>query len=391
MGNSTTNLGLDVSGTNAKLFQVSYTDQTDYSNYVNQGLYNHVFNSDSLFPDLSEYAKLTIVSGLDRNDLFFSQEALATLKIIETGGSFKNVLGYYKVDLDGTIHDISIAFKNTREAETGLSHAFNIGGKGESINFFMIANGYALNKEFSNLDDDGSFSFIYNKGEEDERLAQITDSADDIMLVYQAGDGEVSTIRGPVYHSTETESGSQINSDGDVHVVSGIVDYSENEALRIGFEDFPGLGDADYNDIVFDLSVSYLNPDYNPNGKTADFLSNIEPAAQSFSEEDDKQEDGGAFPGVNNFFGEPDSNEDIVPNDGEESDVIIVTEDSININDVISNLEHVDEYVAGYMNTSSTYGEDLFSLQSESSPIGHAIENIIDLSSNNLLNIEVII
>lgn len=277
-------------------FQLSYADYTGYEDSLS--LYGddyesieHVFDVNGSFPELSEYKKFNLNDlnvGLDKSALTFDQEAMVTLKMVETNGSFKNVLGYYTVSAEGVIRNVAVAFDNTREAESGLSHSFNISGSGDSVGFFIVANGFNLNKLFDDVDlAEGNFSFIYNFGEADERLAKITDNAIDVMLVYTAKSGEIFVVKGPVYHATEGENHSHINNDSDVHVVSGLAEGSEGEILRIGFEDFPGLGDADFNDIIFDLSVSYLDNDYDPFADPATTISGVEPAGGNAGGEED--------------------------------------------------------------------------------------------------------
>lgn len=270
----------------------------------------HLFDVNGTFPELSEYSRVDsgLALGLSPDALSFSQDAIATIKMVQAAGIFKNVLGYYTADHDGTIRDVSIAFTNTRAAESGISHSFDVTGNNGSVNFFLIANGYGLNRIFSRDDfNEGSLSFIYRQGQEDERPARVTDGADDITLIYQAGSGEVTTVRGPVYHSTEQGSHNNINSDGDTHVVSGLTENGGQQVIRIGFEDFPGLGDADFNDVVFDVSASYLNP--GGDDLDAALLSNIEPAAPG--ESSDKEgvgSDSGSDSALN--YGDHDSGND---------------------------------------------------------------------------------
>ena len=59
-----------------------------------------------------------------------------------------------------------------------------------------------------------------------------------------------------IYHTTERGGSTSLKSDGEVHVVSGVVEGSDNSTLRIGFEDQKNLGDGDYNDLVFDVTVN---------------------------------------------------------------------------------------------------------------------------------------
>ncbi len=281
MGSNNVSLGHFIEEQDSGFTQVSYLGHGSYDDHIPETTYQHVFSSNNIFPDLNEYSKINVSGGLNREDLSFTQEAMATLRLVETGGSFKNVVGHYVVGEDGTIRDVTIAFRNTRSAEPGLTHSFNVSGNNGSLNFFIVAHGYSMNREFSDLDStNGDFSFVYKEGSEDERPAQITDQSSDVTLIYQAGDGKVSKIRGPVYHSTQSDKEHDLNTDGENHTVSGISkDDQDQSVLRIGFEDFPGLGDADYNDVVFDLSVSYLHPDFTDKHLVASSLNDLMPSS----------------------------------------------------------------------------------------------------------------
>lgn len=262
----------------------------------------HFFNVSESFPELAEYSRIDagLELGLSPDSLTFSEDAIATIKMVQSAGIFKNVLGYYITDPDGTIRDVSVAFNNTRSAESGVAHSFQVDGNKGAVNFFLISNGYNLNRVFSRDDfKDGNLNFIYNKGGDDERPAKVTDGAEDITLIYQAGDGEITTVRGPIYHATEHGSYNNINGDGNTHVVSGLTSFGDKQAIRVGFEDFPGLGDADFNDVVFDVSASYLDPDYGDLDAT--LLSSIEPAA---ADQDDKDKDSDSLSDVD--FGDSD-------------------------------------------------------------------------------------
>ncbi|MBU0858470.1 MAG: type I secretion C-terminal target domain-containing protein, partial [Alphaproteobacteria bacterium] len=84
--------------------------------------------------------------------------------------------------------------------------------------------------------------------------ANINDDAADISLVYTNG-ATVRVLSGPIYHTTERGGSTALNPDGEEHVVAGRANAHDDSVLRIGFEDLPSLGDADYNDVVFDLSI----------------------------------------------------------------------------------------------------------------------------------------
>jgi Ca2+-binding RTX toxin-like protein len=69
---------------------------------------------------------------------------------------------------------------------------------------------------------------------------------------------------------TDRGGSTDINWDGDIHVVTGLADANNDDILRIGFEDLPNLGDADYEDVLFDLN---LNPGvYDPSDPGDDVL-----------------------------------------------------------------------------------------------------------------------
>lgn len=362
------------------------TISVNFSDYIEESVQEaetHNFQAYHAFPDLNEFSKLDSTSslGLGKDILNFSREALATIKMVEAGGSFKNVLGYYSVFSDGTIRDVSIAFSNTRSAESGLTHHFETSANGTSLNFFVIGNGYSLNRVFSRTDfDEGDLSFVYHYGQDDERPATIHDKADDISLIYTDGEGKDVEVKGPVYHATESGTEGNINAGGNVHVVSGLVEDGENDVLRIGFEDFPGLGDADFNDIVFDVSASYLN---NP---SAGFLAGIEPAASSGEEqlaekeeESDKQfgsdrgsqnegiggPDGGMSDGEEN----PSTGEENSPGNGD---------GTIAIADVITYGDQTDESIAGFIALNNDGNSDTHH-QPDTSPHIQPVERVIDI------------
>ena len=358
----------------------------DFSDYTVESVIetnNHIFDTSIAFPELNEYSKVDSYNsnlGLNKDMLSFSQEAIATIKMVQSAGSFKNVLGYYAVDHDGTIRDVSIAFSNTRATESGLTHSFDIGNNGGSVNFFIIANGYNLNSFLADKNiEEGNLNFVYHHGQDDERLAKVTDSAEDITLIYQAGNGEISTVKGPVYHATDTVDGSHINSDGDVHVVSGIAGNGDSEVLRIGFEDFPGLGDADFNDIVFDVSASYLNP---TGDAGIQVLTNLEPAAsgdQDSSEDQSNQSQGGIGSQAGIWDGENgidglDGGQGIGGGTGA-GVVVSGDNDPIDIDDVLGGNDHIDESIAAFIgmgeNSETTIDT---SIASVSQPVAGVVE-----------------
>lgn len=194
--------------------------------------------------------------------------------------TYQKQIDRYEEQIAGENHKIGgyqekIAESNERLAEIpgekdalngAYSFTYNVNSQfGTEIGTFIIADG-ARKNNFDGLDlENGQLNFIYHLGQVDQRLAKITDSAADISLVYNNGSTQI-ILKGDVYHSTERGETTAINPDNAEHAVSGLVSADDSSTLRIGFEDLKNLGDADYNDVVFDLNTQtqtvYIPADY---------------------------------------------------------------------------------------------------------------------------------
>lgn len=130
------------------------------------------------------------------------------------------------------------------------------GEQGKELGTFIIADGDRVNNKYQGLDlENGELQFVYKLGQGDERLAKITDSSEDVSLVLVNGSSRT-VLSGNIYHSTERGASTAINADHAEHVVSGLANPDDDGTLRIGFEDLKNLGDADFNDVVFDVKIS---------------------------------------------------------------------------------------------------------------------------------------
>jgi T1SS-143 domain-containing protein len=228
----------------------------------NIGNASHNFANDEVFPDLAETRALkwSQHDTLEVADGDFETEGPANVKVtfVNEFSAYSNTLGAYAVGADGSLQSVSFLIENGDAAVRGDSFSFDIPGGGleQSFGFFMIADGYDVNHGYSGLDlVNGELNFVYNYGCGDERTAKITDDGDNISLVYTGPGGHETVIQGPVYHTTERGVGNDINSDDSMRVVSGLAENGDSTVLRVGFEDLPGLGDKDYNDIIFDVEV----------------------------------------------------------------------------------------------------------------------------------------
>jgi Ca2+-binding RTX toxin-like protein len=72
----------------------------------------------------------------------------------------------------------------------------------------------------------------------------------------------IEVLKGFVYHTTPRgDDTPDINWDGEIHALSGLLEGGDQDVLRIGFEDLPNLGDADFEDVLFDLDIDRVHID----------------------------------------------------------------------------------------------------------------------------------
>ena len=227
-----------------------------------------LFSEDNvLFPSLKETKNInnlappgTPALGTVAGDLSSDAPREATITFIGTGAGYNNSLGVYNIAEDGTIRNVSLAFDNVKDYRAGDAIDITLPGEPHSdFGFFIISDGARQNGNYSCLEfDSGTLNFWFDYGQEGQRQATIYDDGDRISLVFN--DGTHNTVlKGDIYHTTERGGGMDINADEANHVVSGFTDENDTSTLRIGFEDLRNLGDADYNDVVFDLSYK---PDF---------------------------------------------------------------------------------------------------------------------------------
>lgn len=225
------------------------------------------FHDNVLFPDLVERTDIYNLDpprgdalGIVPGDLAVSYETTATITFLESGAGYHNSLGVYNIAADGTIQSVQMAFTDVHDYAPGTEYNVALPGAPDTdFGFFIVANGANKNHDYSKMDlDHGEFRFVYDYGHSDERAANITDGEDDIKLVFYGDDGSEHVIVGSnnhIYHTTDRGGPTNLNGDSADHVVSGLTADGDNSTLRIGFEDLPNLGDADYNDVVFDVNI----------------------------------------------------------------------------------------------------------------------------------------
>lgn len=227
---------------------------------------SHEFNNTVIFPNVTESVSIldlvppgTNALGIAAGDLSVDYSTTAEISFVKTVAGFNNTLGFYNIAQNGTIMSVELAFPNVKNFAAGATATINLPGAPDTdFGFFIIANGANKNNNFSSYDlVNGEFHFVYNHNKAGERLATIHDDAKDIELVYNFGAIEKTVVgKNQTYHTTTRGGGTNLNADDEVHVVSGLITDGDTTRLRIGFEDLPNLGDADYNDVVFDITVA---------------------------------------------------------------------------------------------------------------------------------------
>lgn len=222
-------------------------------------LLTHNFSSDYAFPKLAErkyYKDSPGPFGIKTGDFTVNFDTKVNMTFVQSNAGYNNTIGYYTILDDGTISTTKLAFTNANAVKAGATVSFDVTPLANDFGFFLIADGYDTNKSFKGLDlTNGTLSFVYDNGKGTERAAKITDTADHVSLVYTLN-GIETVLKGDIYHTTTRGGAAGLNADGLVHTVSGLATTGDTSKLRVGFEDLYKLGDGDYNDVIFDVSVA---------------------------------------------------------------------------------------------------------------------------------------
>ncbi len=236
-------------------YEPSQDDSVDTNGF---SAIQHEFRDAPTFPVLSEWSRYSAhkvdssFEGIVFKNHDYKPYVTITMDKPQTG--FKNIFGKYVVDENGYMHSANILAHNTRGIEKGHQVSFVHSDTQNDLQFFLIANGYSYNKNINS--DGGDINFVYGFGTQDERVAKITDDPSTIDLIYTTQEADVK-LTGPIYHTSNP----QLNYDGKGHSISGLINEGDTNILRIGFEDFPNLGDGDFNDLIFDVEIAYIPPD----------------------------------------------------------------------------------------------------------------------------------
>ncbi len=224
------------------------------------------FADDITFPGLREGTNIANLLppgdpslGVADGNLDIGFDSTATITFRQGYAGYNNTLGVYAIAADGTIQSASILWANVKTAGLNVAHTIDLPTDevNAKLGFFIIADGNSVNGGYNglNITGDGVISFIYDYGLATERAAKVTDAASHVSIVYDDG-LKTRVLGGYDYHTSDRGESSSLNWDGKTHVVSGLAANGNDDVLRIGFEDLPRTGDADYEDVLFDLNVN---------------------------------------------------------------------------------------------------------------------------------------
>lgn len=218
------------------------------------------FVDDIEFPRLIEGVDIvdlvppgTPALGIANDNLTFEFDSTMDLTFRDGYAGYNNTLGLYKIADDGSISDVQILWNNVKDAGVDVTHQVDI--TAGQYGMFIVGNGDRKNFGYGGKDTErtDNVRFVYDLDGANERDATIHDSAGDVSFVYDDG-SSVSELRGDIYHTTERGGAAQLNDDGKVHVVSGLIE-GDQDTFMIGFEDLYNTGDADYEDVVIELDI----------------------------------------------------------------------------------------------------------------------------------------
>ena len=178
----------------------------------------------------------------------------ATVTFNSEAASYKNTLGYYEIDPQGNIVGVKFIFTNTSASGSGGSmvagnSATVTSAAGNSLGFFIVADGYSANSAYSSLNlTTGRLEFRNSNGS----LATTASTAPQLYYVNAAN--VATPVSGPTYHALSGNGGAPLalNADGKDHANETL---NSNGTTTLKFEDLNNLGDSDFNDLNITVST----------------------------------------------------------------------------------------------------------------------------------------
>lgn len=213
---------------------------------------------------------------IDMSQFQVTQSTQATVTFLDEGAGFRNALGVYEINADGSFSNVQILFPNASKVGSGgdlipgQSNAQFDVTQGAQLGFFVVSNGYGkgyLNREALSAET-GHFELRNSDG----AIGSTSDRS--VELYHVDDDGSETAVRSQygysLFHSIGTSANDyKPNPDEFGHVV-GRANTVSGEVL-IGFEDLYGGGDKDFDDTVISVHIGQQNvvgmlPQSNGNG-----------------------------------------------------------------------------------------------------------------------------
>ncbi len=217
-----------------------------------------------------------LVNGVDSENLTLSAGADVSVQFVREIAGFHNMVGWYTFDASGNINPGSIKFLWTdASADSAANYANLIASDflgndqpetislgslaaGTHIGFFLISDGanFTANQDLLLGAVGGP-----GTGNYDADIAAI--NAVTGLTVDGSGNGFITVngqaLTGATYFTHDSTLNNDFGQGADIlHSVSGITNPNDG-FLYVGWEDYPGGGDRDYNDVVFRVDIGDYN------------------------------------------------------------------------------------------------------------------------------------
>lgn len=188
-----------------------------------------------------------------------NEPTIATITFEAEEAGYLNTLGVYTIDPDtGAIGNVEIAFENSSaigsggDLSAGDSYTY-VTDPGSEVGVFLISQGFSQN-DYSAL---GAGTLEFRDANGDQATVDTTNPT----LVHVAEDGTETALYGDIYHTAAHGGNEALNADGLLHTAG----FGENAdgSVTLGFEDIYNLGDQDYDDPIFTVSVEGAGSSFN--------------------------------------------------------------------------------------------------------------------------------
>lgn len=199
-----------------------------------------------MLPVLDEKTPLDtdLVNGLAGGSLHVPDGQKLSLTFVGEEAGYLNTLGYYEISDDGSIGTTGIVFSSVDTGDLSAGDTVEVGPfSGDTeVGLFLIQDGDSLGVDLSS----GSLAFEGSGG----GAATVGDTSPP-KLIHTSSSGDVTVIKSPVFHTQAS-----LNPAGAEHVVSATDDDGSTlvamEDVAFGANNY----DGDFNDAVFDVSIS---------------------------------------------------------------------------------------------------------------------------------------